>query len=143
MDFLFSALPLTISPFFSEQYREHRRDDQFGSPRAFLQYARDTAKETTMSEEREFGGSTTEGSPRWMGIAVVALALLSMVGVGMAWNATNHAHDAEQALAAQSKTIQQNQQNQDGISQRVTQAEQTNSQMQGELNLVTDKLKLT
>jgi chromosome segregation ATPase len=95
-----------------------------------------------MSDERETFESTTptEGSPRWMGLAVVGLAILSLVGVGMAWNATSHAHDAEQALAAQSKTIQQNQ---DGITQRMTQAEATNAQMQGEMNLVTDKLKLT
>jgi hypothetical protein len=95
-----------------------------------------------MSDERDNFESTTptEGSPRWMGLAVVGLAILSLVGVGMAWNATSHARDAEQALAAQAKTIQQNQ---DGMTQRVTQAEQTNAQMQGELNLVTDKLKLT
>jgi small-conductance mechanosensitive channel len=98
-----------------------------------------------MSDEREIFQSTTatEGSPRWMGLAVVGLAILSLVGVGMAWNASSQAHNAEQALAAQSKTVQQNQQNQDGITQRVAQAEQTNAQMQGELNLVTDKLKLT
>jgi chromosome segregation ATPase len=93
-----------------------------------------------MFEERENVQATTEGAPRWMGLAVVALAVLSLVGVGMAWNATNQAHSAEQALAAQAKTFQQGQ---DGITQRVAQAEQTNNQMQGELNLVTDKLKLT
>jgi chromosome segregation ATPase len=60
--------------------------------------------------------------------------------VGLAWNATSHARAAEQALSAQSKTFQQNE---DGITQRVAQAEQTNAQMQGELNLVGDKLKLT
>jgi chromosome segregation ATPase len=75
-----------------------------------------------------------------MGIAVVALAILSMVGVGMAWNATNHAHSAEEALATQSKMIQQNQ---DGMTQRVGQAEQTTAQLQGDLNVVTDKLKIT
>jgi len=58
----------------------------------------------------------------------------------MAWNAAGHARDAEQALATQSKTFQQSQ---DGISQRLAQAEQTNAQMQGEINLVGDKLKLT
>jgi chromosome segregation ATPase len=84
--------------------------------------------------------ATTEGSPRWMGLAVVGLAVLSLVGVGMAWNATSQAHSAEQALAAQTKIFQQSQ---DGITQRVAQAEQTNNQMQGELNLVTSKLKLT
>src|SRR5450756_917906 len=100
-------------------------------------------KEATMSEERENFEPTTEGTPRWMGLAVVALAVLSMVGVGMAWNATSHARGAEQALATQSKTIQQNQQSQYGITQRLAQAEQTNTQMQGEINLVVDKLKLT
>src|SRR3977135_907037 len=83
----------------------------------------------------------TEGTPRWMGLAVVGLAVLSLVGVGMAWNATNHAHDAEQALAAQSAQSKTFQQNQDQLSQRLAQAEQTNAQMQGELNLVGGKLK--
>src|ERR1700675_3615201 len=83
---------------------------------------------------------STEGSPRWMGIAVVGLAILSLVGVGLAWNAGGHARDAEQALAAQTKTFQQNQ---DGITQRVTQAERTNAELQSEVNLVGDKLKLT
>jgi len=93
-----------------------------------------------MTDERENYQATTEGTPRWMGLAVVGLAVLSLVGVGMAWNANSQAHSAEQALAAQTRTFQQSQ---DGITQRVTQAEQTNAQMQGELNLVTDKLKLT
>jgi len=85
----------------------------------------------------------TEGTPRWMGLAIVGLAVLSLVGVGMAWNATNHAHDAEQALTAQSAQSKTFQQNQDQLSQRLAQAEQTNAQMQGELNLVGGKLKLT
>jgi len=83
---------------------------------------------------------STEGSPRWMGIAVVGLAILSLVGVGLAWNAGGHARDAEQALAAQSKTIQQSQ---DGLSQRMAQAERTNAELQAEVNLEGDKLKLT
>ena len=91
-------------------------------------------------EDKNIQTTTTEGAPRWMGLAVVALGVLSLVGIGMAWNATGHAHNAEQALAAQAKTTQQTE---DGITQRVAQAEQTNAQMQGELNLVTDKLKLT
>ena len=93
-----------------------------------------------MTDERENNQLTTEGSPRWILLAVVGLAVLILVAVGLAWNATTHARGSEEALATQSKTIQQNQ---DGISQRLAQAEQTNAQMQGELNLVTDKLKLT
>jgi len=93
-----------------------------------------------MTDERENNELTPEGSPRWILLAVVGLAVLSLAGVGLAWNATNHARSAEATLAAQSKTIQQNQ---DGITQHMTQADQTNAQMQGELDLVTDKLKLT
>jgi small-conductance mechanosensitive channel len=85
----------------------------------------------------------TEGAPRWMGLAVVGLAVLSLVGVGMAWNATSHARDAEQALAAQTAQSKTFQQNQEQITQRLAQAEQSNAQMQGELNLVGSKLKLT
>ena len=83
---------------------------------------------------------TTEGSPRWMGIAVVGLAILSLVGVGLAWNAGGHARDAEQALSAQAKTFQASE---DGMSQRMAQAERTNAELQSEVNLVGDKLKLT
>jgi chromosome segregation ATPase len=93
-----------------------------------------------MTEDRDNFQATTESAPRWMGLAVIGLAVLSLVGVGMAWNATSHARSAEQALASQTKTFQQNQ---DGITQRLAQAEQTNAQMQGELNLVGNKLKLT
>lgn len=93
-----------------------------------------------MTEENKNLEPATEGTPRWIGLAVVGLAILSLVGMGMAWDATSHARSAEQALAAQTRAFQQNQ---DGISQRLAQAEQTNAQMQGELNLVGDKLKLT
>src|ERR1700687_684964 len=96
-----------------------------------------------MNEERDNIQPVTEGAPRWIGLAVVGLAVLSLVGVGMAWNATSHARDAEQALAAQSTQSKTFQQNQDQLTQRLAQAEQTNTQMQGELNLVGDKLKLT
>ena len=96
-----------------------------------------------MNEERDNFQPEMEGAPRWMGLAVVALAVLSLVGVGMAWNASSHARDAEQALAAQSTQSKDLQQNQDQLTQRLAKEEQTNAQMQGELNLVGDKLKLT
>jgi len=92
-----------------------------------------------MDEQANYQG-TAEGSPRWMGIAVAGLAILSLVGVGLAWNAGGHARQAEQALAAQAKTFQQTQ---DGFTQRMAQAERTNAELQSEMNLVGDKLKLT
>ena len=96
-----------------------------------------------MIDERENFQPVLEGAPRWMGMAVVALAILSIVGIGMAWNATSQAHQAEQALAAQSTQSKAFMQNQEQLTQRLSQAEQANAQMQGELNLVGGKLKLT
>lgn len=75
-----------------------------------------------------------------MGLAAIGIVALSLGGVGMAWNATQHARSAEQTLAMQAKTFQHSQ---DTLTERLTQAEQTNAQMQGELNLVGNKLKLT
>jgi chromosome segregation ATPase len=96
-----------------------------------------------MIDEREHFEPAIEGTPRWMGLAVAALAILSMVGIGMAWNASSQAHQAEQALTTQSAQSKTFQQNQDQLTQRLAQAEQANAQMQGELNLVGNKLKLT
>lgn len=92
-----------------------------------------------MNEEQQNIQATT-GTPRWMGLAAIGILVLSLGGVGMAWNATEHARSAEQALAMQAKTFQHSQ---DTLTERLGQAEQTNAQMQGELNLVGNKLKLT
>jgi uncharacterized coiled-coil protein SlyX len=93
-----------------------------------------------MFEESENHHTVSEGTPRWMGLVAVALAIISLAGIGMAWNANSNSRDAGQVLTSQTKTLQQNI---DGLSQRLAQAEQTNSQMQGEMHLVTNKLKLT
>ena len=93
-----------------------------------------------MSEERDNFQTPPQSSPRWIGIAVIGLAIISLTGVGMAWNATGRAEKAQQALTTQGTSFQQDVAE---MTQRVAQAEQISSQMQGELNLVTDKLKLT
>jgi chromosome segregation ATPase len=83
------------------------------------------------------------GAPRWVSLAVIALAAVSVLGVGLAWNASSHARNTELALQAQG---QQNKTLQQGIGtmdQRLSQAEETNAQLQGELRLVTDRLKMT
>ena len=97
-------------------------------------------KETTMFEEKENHQTVTEGTPRWMGLATAGLAIISLAGIGLAWNANTHSLDAQQAWKTQTKTLEQNV---DGLSQRLEQSEQTNRQLQGEMNLVTSKLKLT
>jgi hypothetical protein len=101
---------------------------------------RGIAKEIIKMDEQANYQGMTEGSPRWMGLAVVGLAILSIVGVGMAWNAGGHARQAEQSLSAQAKNFQATE---DSMGQRLAQAERTNAELQAEMNLVGDKLKLT
>jgi len=84
--------------------------------------------------------SGTEGTPRWVGIAVVALAVVTLVSLGVGWNATTQARSASQSLAVQSKSFQQNE---DALSARLSQAEEVNAQVQSDLNVVTNKLQLT
>jgi chromosome segregation ATPase len=90
------------------------------------------SKETTQVQQ--------QGSPRWMGISVVALAAVSLLGVGMGWSASNHIREAQQSASADSKTLRQNL---DVLNQRLAQEESTNAQLQGDLSVVTDRMKLT
>jgi hypothetical protein len=84
---------------------------------------------------------TPEGAtPRWIGIAVVVLAVVSLAALGVGWTASNHARDLQQTLTSQT---QQTKQNDDILNQRLAKAEDTNAQLQGELSVVTDKMKLT
>jgi len=94
----------------------------------------------------EFASSTEiseQGAPRWVPIAVIALAAVSVLGLGVAWNATSHARSTEVVLEAQNQQDKAIQQSIGTMNQRLSQAEEINAQMQGELKLVTDRLKMT
>jgi ABC-type transporter Mla subunit MlaD len=93
-----------------------------------------------MTFEQVDTNTSGSGTPRWVGMAVVALAGISILGLGVGWNASTHAKSAEQALAAQNKDLQQNVET---LNQRLAQSEQSSSEVQNELNAVTDHLKLT
>src|SRR5271165_3767524 len=83
------------------------------------------------------------GAPRWMGIAVVALAIISLVGLGVGWSASNRSKALEQNLSSQSQQFNQFRQSDDVLGQRLAKTEDANAQLQGELSVVTDKMKLT
>jgi hypothetical protein len=93
-----------------------------------------------MTEERQNVIVEDAAAPRWVGIIVVALAVVSLVALGVGWSATNHAKALEQTLGTQAQQVKQNE---DVLSQRLAKAEDTNAQLQGELSVVTDKMKLT
>lgn len=76
-------------------------------------------------------------APRWIGIAVVVLAIISLASLAVGWSASNREKSFEQSAAMQFK------QTRDVLGQRLAKAEDTNAQLQGDLSVVTDKMKLT
>jgi len=96
-----------------------------------------------MSEEKQEVIVQEAAAPRWIGIVVVALAVVSLVALGAGWTASNRSKTLEQTLSAQAQQAQQFKQDEDVLSQRLAKAEDTNAQLQGELSVVTDKMKLT
>jgi len=79
-------------------------------------------------------------APRWVGIVIVALAVVSLVALGAGWTASTRSRELEQNLASQNEQVKKNE---DVLSQRLAKSEDTNAQLQGELSVVTDKMKLT
>ncbi|HEV2299688.1 MAG TPA: hypothetical protein VGR72_14375 [Candidatus Acidoferrales bacterium] len=88
------------------------------------------------------GQDTPQGvaAPRWVGIVVVVLAAVSLIGLGVGWSAQQTARSSQQALTAQA---QADKQAQTVLEQRLQQAEEANAQVQGQVNVITDRLKLT
>ncbi len=79
-------------------------------------------------------------TPRWVGLAVGILGAISLVALGVGWTASSRSAANEQNLAAQ---LQAANKNSDVLGQRLAKAEDLNAQIQGELSVVSDKLKLT
>jgi chromosome segregation ATPase len=93
-----------------------------------------------MSEEHKQSGAQTSGTPRWLGLAVMILTVVSLGSFGVGWNGAKRARSVEQALASQTQALKQNQ---GALAQRLTQAEQSDAQVRGGLDAVNNGLKLT
>jgi len=87
---------------------------------------------------------TRTESPAWMLPAVIVLGLLAIGGLAFGWNASSKLDATQQMVAAQLKTEQQAvQQDMSSVKDRLAQDEKTNTDLQGDLKVVTDKLKIT
>src|SRR5271170_1805056 len=93
-----------------------------------------------MLEEKPVEVIQEAPAPRWIAIVVIVLAVISLAALGIGWTASNRSTALQQSLSAQN---QQFKQDNDVMSQRLAKAEDVNAQLQGELSVVTDKLKLT
>jgi uncharacterized protein (DUF2141 family) len=93
-----------------------------------------------MTEERIV--ETRESN--WQLPALIVLGLIALAGLGFGWNASSKLDTTQQSVANQLKAEQQSvQQDVSALRDRLAQDEKANADLQGDLKVVTDKLKLT
>jgi len=84
------------------------------------------------------------GSPSWQLPAIVVLGVIALGGLAFGWSASSKLDSTQQAVATQLKSTQQSvQQDMSSLKDRLAQDEKANTDLQGDLKVVTDKLKIT
>jgi len=83
-------------------------------------------------------------TPAWTLPAIIITALLAIGGLAFAYNASTKLDVTQQSVAAQLKSEQTAvQQDVSSLKDRLAQDEKANTDLQGDLKVVTDKLKIT
>jgi uncharacterized protein (DUF2141 family) len=86
----------------------------------------------------------TRTAPAWQLPAIIVLGLIALGGLAFGWNASSKLDSTQQSVATQLKAEQQSvQQDVSALRDRLAQDEKTNADLQGDLKVVTDKLKIT
>src|SRR5271156_2998330 len=94
-----------------------------------------------MSDERII---ETHSSPSWQLPAIIVLGLVAVGGLAFGYSASSKLDTTQQSVAAQLKTEQTSvQQDVSSLKDRIAQDEKANTDLQGDLKVVTDKLKIT
>jgi chromosome segregation ATPase len=94
-----------------------------------------------MSDERII---ETHSSPSWQLPAIIVLGLVAVGGLAFGYNASSKLDSTQQSVAAQLKTEQTAvQQDVSSLKDRLAQDEKANNDLQGDIKVVTDKLKIT
>lgn len=87
---------------------------------------------------------STESGSGWVTPVAVLAAVLAIIGLGVGWKGLSYAHDTQQSMSADLQTIKTSYaKDMDSVQQRLTQAEGTNTELQGDLGVVTKKLQIT
>src|SRR6202795_5349077 len=86
----------------------------------------------------------TRTQSNWQLPALIVLGLIALAGTGFGWNDSSKLDSPHQSVANQLKAEQQSvQQDVSVLRDRLAQDEKANADLQGDLKVVTDKLKLT
>jgi chromosome segregation ATPase len=83
-------------------------------------------------------------SPSWHLPAMIVLGLIAIGGLWFGWNASSKLDSTQQTMTAQIKSSEQaTQQDVSSLKDRLAQDEKANADLQGDLTVVTKKLKIT
>lgn len=94
-----------------------------------------------MSDERII---ETHSTPGWQLPAIIVLGLVAVGGLAFGYSASSKLDTTQQAVSTQLKNEQQSvQQDVSSLKDRLAQDEKANTDLQGDLKVVTDKLKIT
>jgi chromosome segregation ATPase len=86
----------------------------------------------------------TRNGSSWQLPAIIVLGLVAIAGLGFGWNASSKLDGTQQAVTSQLKASEQTaQQDMSSLKDRLAQDEKANADLQGDLKVVTDKLKIT
>ncbi|HKN24655.1 MAG TPA: hypothetical protein VJX72_07400 [Candidatus Acidoferrum sp.] len=86
----------------------------------------------------------TKSGSSWQLPAIIVLALVALGGLGLAWSNSSKLDATKQAVADQVKAVQTSvQSDMNTLKDRVAQDEKVNTDLKGDLKVVTDKLKIT
>jgi septation ring formation regulator EzrA len=97
-----------------------------------------------MTEEREYAVGGHAGTPGWLVAVVVIVAILAGAGIGFGWTAASRATQTQQALTAEIQAMKKDiAHNTDAIQQRLAKSEEISTGMQGDLSVVTKRLRIT
>jgi len=86
----------------------------------------------------------TKGGPSWQLPAIAILGLVALGALGFAWSNSTKLDATKQTVADQMKAVQTSvQQDVTALKDRLVASEKANTELQGDLKVVTDKLKIT
>ena len=86
----------------------------------------------------------SKGGASWHLPAIIVLGLIAIGGLAFGWNASSKLDTTQQAMTAQVNSVKQSvEQDMTSLKDRLVQDEKTNADLQGDLKVVTDKLKIT
>ncbi|HYK39796.1 MAG TPA: hypothetical protein VEU98_07205 [Candidatus Eremiobacteraceae bacterium] len=92
----------------------------------------------------EYNNVEVKSAPAWQLPAIIMLGLIAIGGLAFGWNASSKLDATKQDVAAQLKTTQSAiDQDMSSLKDRLAQTEKTNTDFQGDLKVVTGKLKIT